>query len=265
VAEEDPCWMANEGDDESETARKQLIEMLLTPGSIATSVQPIVDYRTTPPTHWGVECLTHGPMGSIFADAEVLFRTTRLARLEAEVDRVCIAMALHALRRVQLPPRIFLNVHPSTLSRDAWFPAYLNEVAERWRIPATRLTVEVTEHDRRSLSGRVLRAVNALREIGVSVALDDCGADLVHDPMLVAVRPEYVKIAKSLIWGARQSSAGLRRLEHLTRSIGTSTTVIAEGIESAADLAIVQSIGISLVQGFHVGRPISISALHGAA
>jgi hypothetical protein len=65
VAEEDPCWLANEGDDESETARKELIELLLTPGAIATSVQPIVDYHTTPPTHWGVECLTHGPRGSV--------------------------------------------------------------------------------------------------------------------------------------------------------------------------------------------------------
>jgi EAL domain-containing protein (putative c-di-GMP-specific phosphodiesterase class I) len=262
VAEEEPCWLANEGDDDSETARKQLIELLLTPGSVATSVQPIVDYRTTPPTHWGVECLTHGPRGSIFADAEVLFRTTRLARLEAEVDRVCVAMALHALRRTSLPQRIFLNVHPTTLSRDAWFPAYVQEVADRWRIPTQRLTLEITEHERRSLTGRVLRAVNALRERGVSVALDDCAADLADDAMLLAVRPEYVKIAKHVIWGARHSNAGFRRLEQLTRTISGLTTVIAEGIETATDLDMVASLGVSLVQGFFVGRPVSVSALH---
>jgi EAL domain-containing protein (putative c-di-GMP-specific phosphodiesterase class I) len=262
VAEEDPCWVAHEGDDDSETARKQLIELLLTPGSVATSVQPIVDYRTTPPTHFGVECLTHGPHGSVFADAEVLFRVTRLARLEAEVDRVCVAMALHALRRVAMPPRIFLNVHPSTLSRDAWFPAYVQEVADRWRIPTQRLIIEITEHERRALTGRVLRGVNALREIGVSVALDDCAGDLPQDAMLLAVRPEYVKIAKHIIWSARHSSAGFRRLEQLTRSISGLTTIIAEGIESATDLDMVTSLGISLVQGFFVGRPVSISALH---
>ncbi|HZS61424.1 MAG TPA: EAL domain-containing protein [Gemmatimonadaceae bacterium] len=254
--------MEQEWDDESETARKELIELLLTPGAIATSVQPIVDYRTTPPTHWGVECLTHGQRGTVFADAEVLFRTTRLARLESEVDRVCVAMALHSMRRIAMPSRIFLNVHPQTLTRDAWFPAYVQEVAERWKIGAERLTIEIVEHDRRTLSGRVLRAVNALREFGVSVALDDCAADLTHDPMLVAVRPEFVKIAKHVVWAARHSTAGFRRLERLVQSTGNLTTLIAEGIETAADLEMVRCLGVSLVQGFFVGRPVAISALH---
>ena len=261
MAEEESCWLAQEGDDESETARKELIELLLTPGAIATSVQPIVDYRTTPPTHWGVECLTHGPRGSVFADAEVLFRTTRLARLEAEVDRVCVAMALHSMRRIAMPSRIFLNVHPATLSRDAWFPAYLREVAERWKIGTQRLTVEIVEHDRQGLTGRVLRAINALRESGVSVALDDCASDLAHDPMLVAVRPEFVKIAKHIIWGARHSNTGFRRLERLVDSVGALTTLIAEGVETQTDLEMVRCLGISLVQGFFVGRPVAISAL----
>lgn len=262
MAEEDPCWLAQEGDDESETARKELIELLLTPGAIATSVQPIVDYRTTPPTHWGVECLTYGPRGSLFADAEVLFRTTRVARLESEVDRVCVAMALHSMRRIALPSRIFLNVHPQTLTRDAWFPAYLREVAERWKIGTERLTLEIVEHDRRTLTGRVLRAINALREIGATIALDDCATDLAHDPMLVAVRPEFVKIAKHVVWGARHSNAGFRRLERLVESTQNLTTLIAEGIETASDLEMVKSLGVSLVQGFFVGRPVAISALH---
>ena len=262
MAEEEPCWLAQEGDDESETARKELIELLLTPGAIATSVQPIVDYRTTPPTHWGVECLTHGPRGGLFADAEVLFQTTRLARLEAEVDRVCVAMALHSMRRIAMPSRIFLNVHPATLSRDAWFPAYVCEVAERWKIGTERITIEIIEHDRQVLSGRVLRAINALRENGVSVALDDCAGDLAHDPMLLAVQPEFVKIAKHIVWGGRHSNAGFRRLEKLVRSISELTTLIAEGVETASDLDMVRSLGISLVQGFFVGRPVAISSLH---
>ncbi len=252
---------ANEREDEHESARRQLIELLLTPGGVATSVQPIVDYRTTPPTTWGIECLTHGPRGSLFYDAEVLFRTTRLARLEAEVDRVCVSMALNALRRTELPARIFLNVHPSTLSRDAWFPAFLQETALRWGVAMHRLTLEIVEHDRRIQTGRVLRAINAVREVGASIALDDCGAELVHDPLLVAVKPEYVKIAKHLIWSARRSTTGLQRLDALVRSIRGTTTVIAEGIENADDLDMVASLGISLVQGFFVGRPVAISAL----
>jgi EAL domain-containing protein (putative c-di-GMP-specific phosphodiesterase class I) len=252
---------ANESDIEHESARKQLIELLLTLGGVATSVQPIVDYRTNPPATWGCECLTHGPRGTLFYDAEVLFRITRLARLEAEVDRVCVSMALYALRRSELPSRIFLNVHPSTLSRDAWFPAFLQEAALRWGIAMHRLTLEIVEHDRRTQTGRVLRAVNALREVGASIALDDCGADLAHDPLLLAVKPEYVKIAKNLIWSARHSTSGFRRLETLVKSIQGMTTVIAEGIESAADLDIVASLGVSLVQGFFVGRPVAISAL----
>jgi EAL domain-containing protein (putative c-di-GMP-specific phosphodiesterase class I) len=251
---------APERNDEHESARKQLIELLLTPGGVATSVQSIVDYRTTPPTTWGVECLTHGPRDSIFYDAEVLFRTTRMARLESEVDRVCVSMALHALRRTELPPRIFLNVHPATLSRDAWFPAFLHEASLRWGIAMHRVTLEIVEHDRRMQTGRVLRAINAVREVGASIALDDCGDDLPHDPLLLAVKPEYVKISKTLIWSARHSAAGLRRLESLVRSIQGMTTVIAEGIESAADLEMMASLGVSLVQGFFVGRPVAISA-----
>jgi EAL domain-containing protein (putative c-di-GMP-specific phosphodiesterase class I) len=96
----------------------------------------------------------------------------------------------------------------------------------------------------------------------VSVALDDCATELAHDPMLVAVRPEFVKIAKHVIWGARHSNAGFRRLERLVDSTSALTTLIAEGIETATDLEMVRSLGISLVQGFFVGRPVAISALH---
>ena len=124
-----------------------------------------------------------------------------------------------------------------------------------------RLTLEIVEHDRRPQTGRVLRAINAVREVGASIALDDCAADLVCDPLLLAVKPEYVKIAKSLIWGARHSAAGFRRLESLVRSVEGVTTVIAEGIETASDLEMVTSLGVSLVQGFFVGRPVAISAL----
>src|SRR6188474_2514435 len=95
------------------------LDAILQPGGITSVFQPIC---AVDDGHWSIssfECLSRGPKGTNFESANVLFDYVRLKREEALVDRVCITTALAAARSLPPETHLGINVHASTLGRDA--------------------------------------------------------------------------------------------------------------------------------------------------
>src|SRR5687768_660192 len=120
---------------------------------------------------FAVECLTRGPRGSRLEEAPHLFEYIRRRGLEREMDRACIALALRSA--APLDCRITFNVHPGTVT-DSFVPFLLGE-ARRAGIEPARLIVEVGEQSPCADSAAFCRALAALRQHGVGVAVDDVG------------------------------------------------------------------------------------------
>ncbi len=125
-------------------------------------------------------------------------------------------------------------------------------------IPARldNVVVELTE-DLEHVDGDVLAdAVARLRSRGASVALDDLGAGVGEFYRMAALRPDIVKADRSLVQGCASQagqSAVLRALVTYARALGAQ--VCAEGVEDVADLDHLNEVGVSLAQGFLLGRP----------
>lgn len=158
--------------------------------------------------------------------------------------------------RHRLPGRIAVNLSARQFS-DPDLPRYVNEVLETHGIDGCDLELEVTETSamidpRRS--GAVLSAVQAL---GVSVAIDDFGTgyssmsylrNLPFDRLKIdrqfvqqlAIRPERLTICRALI----------------TLAEGLGMKVLAEGVEFAADVAALESLGCTRFQGFHYSEAV---------
>ena len=95
----------------------------------------------------------------------------------------------------------------------------------------------------------------------MELAVDDAGAGFASLRHILELRPAYVKLDRSLIAGLESDEARqamIVGLRHFARSVGC--RLVAEGIETEAELAVLRSLEIELAQGFLLGRPLPVAA-----
>jgi EAL domain-containing protein (putative c-di-GMP-specific phosphodiesterase class I) len=149
----------------------------------------------------------------------------------------------------ELPPDAWLNVNVSpeiVLSgrMDALIPAGSRDVV-----------LEVTEHQAITDYAGFREAVDPIRD-RVRIAIDDAGAGFASLRHIVELAPSMVKLDRSLVAGIGEDSARqavVSGMVQFARSAGLS--LIAEGIESDAELIVLRALGVGLGQGYLLGEP----------
>jgi len=116
--------------------------------------------------------------------------------------------------------------------------------------------IEVTEHSRIDDYAAIRTAFEAARQRGLRLAIDDAGAGFASFNHILALAPDLIKLDLSLIRGVdtdpnRRSLAAA--LVSFSRQLGVD--IIAEGIETPAELATLKELGVGYGQGFLLGRP----------
>jgi EAL domain-containing protein (putative c-di-GMP-specific phosphodiesterase class I) len=123
------------------------------------------------------------------------------------------------------------------------------------------LVLEVTEHTEITDYPAFRRAV---RELGpkVRLAVDDAGAGFSSLRHIIELRPAFVKLDRQVIAGIdddearRAMVAGLRHF-----ALNTGCWLIAEGVETAAELRTLRELDVRYVQGYLLGRPLPVDQL----
>ena len=137
-------------------------------------------------------------------------------------------------------------------------------VIERLRLldlPPAMLEIEITEETALDI-GAVQNKLQALSRAGIRVALDDFGIGYSSLSSLRQLRADRIKIDRSFVTGLGTSDDkhGLvLAVLGLGRLLGRE--VVAEGVESAEDLRILQAMGCPFLQGYHLGRPMPVRSL----
>jgi EAL domain-containing protein (putative c-di-GMP-specific phosphodiesterase class I) len=207
--------------------------------------QPIVDLASA--TVAGYEALARFP-GT--ASPDVWFAAAAEAGLGAELEALALRRALAALP--DLPPNTFLtvNVSPHLLGSAP--------VAAALAGPATlrRVVVELTEHMPTPDLAALREQTAALRGRGALIAIDDAGSGYAGLQQLAEVRPQLVKLDRALVTGADTDPVKAA----LAEMVGTFTSridawLLAEGVETPAELAVFARLGVPLAQGWLLGRP----------
>jgi len=234
-----------------------LLDAILEPGRLSVVFQPIFQVGDPVPGLFGLECLIRGPRGTNAERPAVLFEYVRRKRAEAVVDRACVTTALAEAGRLPGRPRMSLNVHASTLGRDLGFPAFFLDRAEEAGIGGPRLVVEIVEHAPPLDVPSFRRSLDALREAGVTIALDDVGLGQSNYKMILDVRPQIYKLDRYLVSGAWADPYRQVILDSLVRMVRRlEGRAVAEGVENRRELVAVEAAGIDLVQGFYFARPL---------
>jgi EAL domain-containing protein (putative c-di-GMP-specific phosphodiesterase class I) len=239
-----------------------LIDRILAPGGVRTLLQPV--YRTSGAARalHAVECLARGPLGSNAESAPILFDYVRRKREEPRVDRACIAAGLSAVREVREEVRVCVNVHASTLGRDETFPAFFAALLKASRVEAERIVLELVEHAPALDLDGFARSLHDLRDLGMRLAIDDLGIGSSNLRLLVECKPDYVKLDRYFVSGANKCArkrAVLAAVIRLAAELGAE--IIAEGVESQAELELVRSLGVDLVQGYLFSKALPAAEL----
>ena len=239
-----------------------LLDNILEPGSLAPMFQPIFRIGGEEQELHSLECLMRGPKGTSVERANILFAYVRLKRAEIAVDRACMRAALQEAALLPFEPRISVNVHASTLGRDAGFITYLKELSESCGVAPARVTVELIEHAPFWDAAGIWRAIDELRRFGMRLAVDDVGAGQSNYNMILDCCPDALKVDAYVVRGCHADKHRVAVLESITTLAQRfGAQVVAEGIEEASDLAVLLGLGINLIQGYMLARPMATQAL----
>lgn len=181
--------------------------------------------------------------------------------------------AIHALGRWVLraacaeaarwPVPVSVNISHRQL-QDGTLLADLGDALASSGFPPDSLELELTEAALLGCDGDALLALSALRDTGVRLALDDFGAGVASLSMLKRLPLTTLKIDRLLIRelpGRHEDAAVVHAIIGAAHAMGL--TVVAEGIETEDQRALLAGLGCDEGQGFLHSRPIPAAALHG--
>lgn len=202
---------------------------------------------------FGYEALARGKMRTL-RSPEVMFDVAAEADLIWELSRLCRARALEGMaQRLEPGQLLFLNVDP----HDFADPAFTEqEVTE-----PSRVVIEITERTAIKDYPKFRERLKAFREMGYRFAVDDAGSGYAGLGSIANLEPDFIKLDISLINAIDTNFIKQNLVQTMVRFANDhGAMVIAEGVERAEEFAMVQELGVHLVQGFFLHRPQSASS-----
>jgi diguanylate cyclase (GGDEF)-like protein len=236
------------------------IASLLTSGKIVAALQPIV--RLVNDTVIGYEALARFPPRARIRTPDQLFGAAAALNMQSSVDLACVRAALQAASHIG-DADLFVNVLIGTLVDQSGVTALDKAVYDARVDPAT-VVLEFSEREPVPDLALLQRIAAELRARGFRIAVDDAGAGHASMRVIAELRPEFIKVDRSLITAIdadRARRALVVALLSFSGHIGA--RVIAEGIETQREQETLQSLGVQFGQGWLLGRPVLPHPLKG--
>jgi EAL domain-containing protein (putative c-di-GMP-specific phosphodiesterase class I) len=216
--------------------------------SLWMAYQPIVASSTGEVI--GFEALLRSKEPALPSPVAMLQAAERLDRL-GDLGRRIRRTVVEPMDGAPSDSLLFVNLH----ARDLDDPALVSSTAAL-SVIAPRVVLEITE--RASLDGvrNPREKIAQLRALGFRIAVDDLGAGYAGLTSFAQLEPEFVKLDMSLVRDVDQSSVKqklVRSMCSLCTDMGI--TVVAEGIETRAELDACDALGCHLLQGYFLAKP----------
>ncbi|HZC70936.1 MAG TPA: EAL domain-containing protein [Jatrophihabitans sp.] len=220
-------------------------------GRIGLAFQPIYFAHGAP---HAVEAFARWTHGGEQVSPDVFLPIARELGCIAALDEVVLRTAVAQVANV-VEIMLAVNVDSRTLAAGR-YATLVADVLRETGFPATRLAVEVLELDLIEHDEVALHSLAELRALGVHLVVDDFGAGYATLARLRMLRPDILKIHRSLVAGSDDDGTAQLLLDgaaRLARQIGA--TVVAEGIDTEGQLAAALSAGCDALQGVLLAPP----------
>jgi EAL domain-containing protein (putative c-di-GMP-specific phosphodiesterase class I)/putative methionine-R-sulfoxide reductase with GAF domain len=233
-------------------AMRQRIERVLRDGSFSIVFQPVVQLSSG--SLAGYEALARFD-GDSPRTPDVWFAEAAAVGLGVELELAAVSRALSYQGRFAGEAVIAINVGPATLSSPK-----LVDLLER--VDGSRIVVELTEHSEDADYEELAGVIDRVRGTGARLTIDDTGSGLASLAHISKLGPEFIKLDRELTIGIDRDPVRRALASSLVAfAAETGPVVVAEGIERAEELRVVESLGVSLGQGYYFGAPVPFEQL----
>jgi EAL domain-containing protein (putative c-di-GMP-specific phosphodiesterase class I) len=223
--------------------------------SVTSVFQPIIDLMHGEVI--GHEVLSRGP--GAWREPQVLFGQARAEGFTWELERACWTAALRCISTLPAEQRrapLFFNVSPDVMSDPRFGDGSTVELLARYGMNPKHLVLEITEKAAFEDNALIQRLTRQCAAQGFGIALDDFGAGHSGLVTLVHSAPQFIKLDQALVRDIHRHSYQ----QHLVKSLvdfacSVDAVLIAEGVETWDELAVLLRLGIRHVQGYVVARP----------
>lgn len=230
---------------------QEAINHLIDEELITFHFQPIVDAKNG--SVFGYEALMRPLLQTLKSPKEVLTLAKSQSKLYG-IERLTWRKSLEQFEQLPNIPsqlRLFVNSIANQLlnEKDS------EQIQEQFSHLFSRVIVEITEEER-STEDLTLSKLKWASDWGCQVALDDFGTGYNSDSALLAIDPNFVKLDISIVRNVDTDLNRRKILENLlSYADSRGIAVIAEGVETSAELHTLIGLGVDYVQGYYVARP----------
>jgi EAL domain-containing protein (putative c-di-GMP-specific phosphodiesterase class I) len=219
--------------------------------SFSYAFQPIIDLRAK--QIFAHEALVRGPANE--SAYSVLSQVNELNRYQ--FDQACRTKALKTAAALGMQTRLSINFMPNAIYKPDVCIRSTLEAAALHAFPPDRIIFETVEGERVDDGKWLAEIFREYKRIGFLTAIDDFGAGYAGLNLLADFAPDIVKLDMGLIRGidakgARQ--AIVRNMARMCEELHIS--LIAEGVETLEECKCLRDLGINLIQGYLVSKPV---------
>ena len=218
--------------------------------SITMAFQPIVD--VTNGSVFAYEALVRGADGA--GAGSVISKVNHDNRFA--FDQLCRRTAVELAAKLGITTRVSINFMPNAVYKPEVCLGTTLAAARRAKFPIDQIMFEVTEGERVEDRPHLVRILNEYKRQGFTTAIDDFGAGHSGLNLLAEFQPDVLKLDMDLIRDIDQSRARRAIVESIVKlAHALDIAVIAEGVETHAELAALRSAGVRLTQGYLLAKP----------
>ncbi len=202
------------------------------------------------------EALIRGPSDSPLHNPLNLFSTAERFNQTLALEKACRRTSLKQFSALKRKQKLFLNVSPEVFLDPQFKQGETLEVLNQAGISASRVVIEITEHQPTDNYSLMRDAIAHYRQLGFEIALDDLGAGYSSLRLWTELMPDYVKIDRHFIEDIDKDPVKLNFVRSIqSMASATNCKVIAEGVETQAECRAIEKIGMQYSQGYYFARP----------
>ena len=235
--------------------KTQAVKEILKKQDITSWFQPIVNVHTSEVLGW--EAFTRGPQNSPCEDTPSLFNSAAEAGVLKPFDLLCLHNAALCFEQLQLKAKLFVKLtNEIIIASSGKLKEQVGALILNNEIPPSKMVLELDLGSANNNIDELVVAANFLQSQGFEIALHGLNSSMISQSLWSALTPDYIKIDRNIIKnvnGSIKKQDSAREILAITRSVGA--VVVAEGVETKAELETLTSLGIFNIQGYLIQRP----------
>ena len=233
------------------------LQDILDKRNLSALFQPIMDISGG--TFFGFEGLIRGPANSPLHSPINLFAAAKQQGLSLEIEMLCRQIVLESFAAQNLPGNLFLNISPDALAHPSFKDGQTLTYLKGLGIDPQRVIIEITENQPTFDFEGMRNALLHYRGMGFQIAIDDFGTGYSSLSYLKQLPLNQLKIDQSFVRDiATDPSDAIMVQTIIDMANNFRFNVIAEGVETEAQLAFLKLHGCRFYQGYLFSKPVPV-------